>query len=115
MNRNFEKFSKIQYDLLVIGGGINGAGIAHLAQVHGLKTALLEKGDFASGTSGASTKLIHGGIRYLENLNFGLVMESLKERAIQLKAAPHLVKPLSFIIPVYKGDRRPLWLMRLGV
>ena len=115
MNRNFEKFSKIQYDLLVIGGGINGAGIAHLAQVHGLKTALLEKGDFASGTSGASTKLIHGGIRYLENLNFGLVMESLKERTIQLKAAPHLVKPLSFIIPVYKGDRRPLWLMRLGV
>lgn len=115
MHRNFEKFSKIQYDLLVIGGGINGAGIAYLAQEHGLKTALLEKKDFASGTSGASTKLIHGGIRYLENLDFRLVMESLKERAIQLKAAPHLVKPISFIIPVYKGDKRPLWLMRLGV
>jgi len=115
MKRNFDKFIKKRYDLLVIGGGINGAGIAHLAQDHGLKVALLEKGDFASGTSGKSTKLIHGGIRYLENFDFGLVIESLKERTIQLKAAPHLVKPLSFIIPVYKKDKRPLWMMKLGV
>ncbi|MFQ5952950.1 MAG: glycerol-3-phosphate dehydrogenase/oxidase [Candidatus Omnitrophota bacterium] len=115
MKRNFDKFIKKKYDLLIIGGGINGAGIAHLAQDHGLKVALLEKGDFASGTSGNSTKLIHGGIRYLENFDFGLVIESLKERTIQLKAAPHLVKPLSFVIPVYKGDRRPLWIMKLGV
>ena len=115
MTRNFDKFTRKRYDLLIIGGGINGAGIANLAEDHGLEAALLEKGDFASGTSGKSTKLIHGGIRYLENLNFGLVIESLKERHIQLKAAPHLVKPLSFIIPVYKGDKRPLWMMKFGV
>ncbi|MCQ9206538.1 MAG: glycerol-3-phosphate dehydrogenase/oxidase [Omnitrophica bacterium] len=115
MERNFDKFIKKEYDLLVVGGGINGAGLAHLAGDHGLKAALLEKGDFASATSGKSTKLIHGGIRYLENFDFGLVKESLKERAIQLKAAPHLVRPLSFIIPVYKGDKRPLWMMKLGV
>lgn len=115
MKRNLDNFVKKEYDLLVVGGGINGAGIAHLAADHGLKTALLEKNDFASGTSGRSTKLIHGGIRYLENLNFGLVKESLKERATQLEKAPHLVKPIPFIIPVYKKDKRPLWMMKLGV
>lgn len=115
MERDFDRFVKKRYDLLVIGGGINGAGIAHLAQDHGLKTALIEKGDFASGTSSKTTKLIHGGIRYLENLDIGLVIMGLKERVVQLKAAPHLVKSLSFVIPVYKGDRRPLWMMRLGV
>jgi glycerol-3-phosphate dehydrogenase len=76
---------------------------------------LIEKGDFASGTSSKSTKLIHGGLRYLENFELGLVRESLQERHIQLKAAPHLVKPLRFIIPVYASDKRPLWMMRLGV
>ncbi|MFH1752811.1 MAG: glycerol-3-phosphate dehydrogenase/oxidase [Candidatus Omnitrophota bacterium] len=115
MERDLGRFTNKEYDLLVIGGGINGAGIAHLAQDHGLKVALIEKGDFASGTSSKSTKLIHGGIRYLENFDFGLVIESLKERIIQLRAAPHLVKPLAFIIPVYKNDRRPLWMMKLGV
>jgi len=115
MKRNLDEFGKKKYDLLIIGGGINGAGIAHLAQDNGLKVALFEKGDFASGTSGKSTKLIHGGIRYLESFNLGLVIESLKERAIQLKVASHLVTPLSFIIPVYKGDRRPLWMIKLGV
>ncbi len=115
MIREIERFSQTQYDLLVIGGGINGAAVAHLAAKRGLKTALLEKGDFAGGTSSKSTKLIHGGIRYLENLEFDLVYESLRERHIQLKAAPHLVKPLEFVIPVYRGDRRPLWMMHLGV
>lgn len=115
MLRNIEKLSADEYDLLVIGGGINGAGIANIAARHGVKVCLLEKNDFASGTSGRSTKLIHGGLRYLENLEFGLVRESLKERYIQLKAAPHLVKPLRFVIPVYKKDKRPLWLMHLGV
>ncbi len=115
MQRDISQFSRGQYDVLVIGGGINGAAVAHLAALNGLKTALLEKDDFASGTSSKSTKLIHGGLRYLENLEFGLVREALKERAIQLKAAPHLVKPLAFIIPVYQEDKRPLWLMRLGV
>lgn len=115
MLRNIEKIATREYELLVIGGGINGAGIANIAARHGIKVLLLEKGDFASGTSSKSTKLIHGGLRYLENLEFGLVRESLKERYIQLKAAPHLVKPLRFIIPVYKKDKRPLWLMHLGV
>lgn len=104
-----------QYDLLVIGGGINGAAIAHLAAKAGVKVALVEKNDWASGTSSKSTKLLHGGIRYLENFEFDLVKESLKERYIQWKAAPHLVKPMRFIIPVYRGQGRPLWEMKLGV
>ncbi|OGW98192.1 MAG: hypothetical protein A2Z81_02440 [Omnitrophica WOR_2 bacterium GWA2_45_18] len=103
------------YDLLVIGGGINGAAIAHMAVLNGLKTALVEKNDFASGTSSKSSKLIHGGLRYLENFEWGLVQESLKERFVQMKNAPHLVHPLGFIIPVYKQDRRPLWLIKMGV
>ena len=115
MHRDIDRFEKTEYDLLVVGGGINGASIANLAAQSGIKTALLEKGDFASGTSSKSTKLIHGGLRYLEHFEFDLVYESLKERLAQLKAAPHLVKPLPFIIPVYKGDARPLWMMKLGV
>jgi len=115
MQRNIEQFRKTTYDLLVVGGGINGAAIAHLAAKRCLKVALLEKGDFSSGTSSKSTKLIHGGIRYLENLEVDLVYESLRERHIQLAAAPHLVKPLPFVIPVYQGDKRPLWMMQLGV
>ena len=115
MKRDLQKLQNDTYDVLIVGGGINGAGIANLASLNGLKVALLEKGDFASGTSSKSTKLIHGGLRYLENMEFGLVKESLKERAVQLRSAPHLVHPLGFIIPVYKTDPRPLWMMRLGV
>ncbi len=115
MIRDIERFKRTNYDLLVIGGGINGAAIAHLAAKRGMKVALLEKGDFASGTSSKSTKLIHGGIRYLENLEVDLVWESLRERHVQLTVAPHLVKPLPFVIPVYEGDKRPLWMMQLGV
>ena len=115
MIRDIERFKRTTYDILVIGGGINGAAIAHLAARRGMKVALLEKGDFASGTSSKSTKLIHGGIRYLENLEVDLVYESLRERHIQLTVAPHLVKPLPFVIPVYEGDKRPLWMMQLGV
>lgn len=115
MIRDLGRFTKNIYDLLVIGGGINGAAIAHIAAQRGMKVALLEKGDFASGTSSKSTKLIHGGIRYLENFEVDLVYESLRERSIQLKTAPHLVKPLPFVIPVYEGDKRPLWMMQFGV
>jgi len=115
MKRDIKKFTQKQYDVLVIGGGINGPAIAHTAALNGLKAALLEKGDFASGTSSKSTKLIHGGLRYLENFEFGLVRESLKERFVQLNSAPHLVRPLKFVIPVYKTDKRPLWLVRAGV
>ncbi len=115
MIRDISRFSGGQYDVLIIGGGINGAAIAYLAARNGLKTALLEKDDFASGTSSKSTKLLHGGLRYLENFEFGLVREALKERHIQLRNAPHLVKPLRFIIPVYKTDQRSFWLMKTGV
>ncbi len=114
MHRDTSKLSQNEYDLLVIGGGINGAAIAYAATSRGLSVCLLEKGDFASGTSSKSTKLIHGGIRYLENGEFDLVQESLKERYIQLRSAPHLVRPISFIIPIYRGDKRSLWMMRLG-
>ena len=115
MQRDLSKFTHGTYDVLIVGGGINGAAIAHMAALNGLKVALLEKGDFASGTSSKSTKLIHGGLRYLETFDFDLVWESLRERAFLLRDAPHLVKPLSFIVPVYRGDRKPLWMMRLGV
>ena len=115
MIRDLKLLTHQPYDLLVIGGGINGAAIANMAAGEGLSVALLEKKDFASGTSSKSTKLAHGGIRYLENLEFDLVHEALRERYIQFKNVPHLVKPLPFIIPVYKDDQRPLWLMKLGV
>ncbi|HLD88233.1 MAG TPA: glycerol-3-phosphate dehydrogenase/oxidase [Candidatus Omnitrophota bacterium] len=115
MIRDLKRFSRKTYDLLVIGGGINGAAIAYLAASTGASVALLEKGDFAGGTSSKSTKLMHGGLRYLEHLEFDLVAESLKERYIQWKSAPHLVKPMAFVIPVYRGDPRGLWQMRLGV
>jgi glycerol-3-phosphate dehydrogenase len=104
-----------EYEILVIGGGINGAAIANLAAACGFSVVLVEKADFASGTSSKSTKLIHGGLRYLESGEFGLIRESLKERYIQLKQAPYLVRPLPFVIPVYQADPRPLWMIRCGV
>ena len=115
MNRDIKRLTQKVFDLVVVGGGINGAAISHMAANAGLKVALLEKGDFASGTSSKSTKLMHGGIRYLENFEFDLVQESLRERYTQFKNAPHLVKPIQFLVPVYKGDRRSLWKMKLGV
>lgn len=93
------------FDLVIIGGGINGAGVARDAASRGMKVALIEADDFASGTSSRSSKLVHGGIRYLENLEFGLVFEALSERARLFDMAPHLVHPLRFVLPVYKGDR----------
>jgi len=102
-------------DLAVIGGGINGAGVAALAARAGLKVVLFEKGDFASGTSSRSTKLIHGGIRYLEQFRFPLVFESLRERRRLLDQAPHLVRPLPFLLPSYREDERPAWMLRLGM
>lgn len=107
--------TRSQFDLIVVGGGINGCAIASLAAQAGAACALLEKGDFASGTSSRSTKLLHGGLRYLEHFEIGLVRESLKERFIQWQAAPHLVRPMGFVVPVYRGDSRPLWMMTLGV
>jgi glycerol-3-phosphate dehydrogenase len=104
------------YDLLVVGGGINGAGIARDAAQRGLKVMLVEKGDFAFGSSSRSTKLAHGGLRYLENREFSLVRESLHERGLLLKVlAPHLVKPLPFLLPFYEGDRFQPWYLKAGL
>jgi glycerol-3-phosphate dehydrogenase len=111
---NLSKLAAERFDLLVIGGGINGAGIARDAVLRGLKVALIEKGDFASGTSSRSSKLIHGGLRYLELGDFRLVREASYERdRLRRRLAPHLVKPLPFLFPVYDGD--PVGMLRLEV
>lgn len=104
----------ILYDIAVVGGGINGAGIARDAAGHGLRTILIESKDLASGTSSASTKLIHGGLRYLESYEFGLVRKALKEREILLEMAPHIIWPLNFILPHHE-KLRPRWLIRAGL
>lgn len=103
------------FDLVIIGGGINGAGIARDAILRGMSVALVEAGDFASGTSSRSSKLIHGGIRYLENLEFHLVFEALNERTRLFRMAPHLVHPLRFMIPLYRGGRVGMFKMGLGM
>lgn len=103
------------YDLVVIGGGINGAGIARDAATRGLRVLLLEKNDFGSGTSSWSSRLIHGGLRYLEYGELPLVFESLRERRYLKHIAPHLVKRLRIKIPVYRGGRRSLFIIRLGM
>lgn len=102
------------YDVAVIGGGINGCGIARDAAGRGARVLLLEAGDLASGTSSASSKLIHGGLRYLEHYEFGLVRESLSERETLWAIAPHIIWPLRFVLPHVKG-LRPRWLLRLGL
>jgi glycerol-3-phosphate dehydrogenase len=99
------EFSGEQFDLLVIGGGITGCGVARDAAMRGLKVALIERDDFASGTSGRSSRLIHGGIRYLEQGQLHLVHESIRERQTLLRIAPHLVRPLAFTWPIYRGAR----------
>ena len=102
------------YDIAIIGGGINGCGIARDAAGRGLSVCLFEQNDLASGTSSASTKLIHGGLRYLEYYEFRLVREALKEREILWAIAPHIVRPLRFVLPHLKG-LRPVWMLRLGL
>lgn len=103
------------FDVLVVGGGIVGAGIARDAAMRGLKVALIEQGDFASGTSSKTSKLIHGGLRYLEQGNISLVRESLRERQILRTIAPSVVHPLSLMLPVYQGGSRPVWQIRAGL
>jgi len=104
----------IIYDLAVVGGGINGAGIAFDAAGRGARVLLVEKGDLGSGTSSASTKLIHGGLRYLEHYEFALVREALAEREVLWRMAPHAIRPLRLILPV-RGGQRPAWLLRAGL
>jgi glycerol-3-phosphate dehydrogenase len=110
-----DQLEKNTFDLCVIGGGITGAGIARDAQSRGLSVALIEARDFAEGTSSRSSKLIHGGIRYLENLEFGLVFEALSERRLLFEIAPHLVHPLRFVLPLYRGGRVGMGMMGLGM
>lgn len=107
---NISLMESEQFDVLVIGGGITGAGVALDAVARGYRVALVEKVDFASGTSSKSTKLVHGGIRYLPNFDFALVREALVERGLLLRNAPFLVHPVGFVLPIYKGDRHPVGL-----
>ena len=113
--RSFPEIQNQSYDLIVIGGGINGAGIARDAALRGLKTILIEKGDFASGTTSCPSRLIHGGLRYLEYFEFNLVRESLREREILLHTAPHLVRPLQLSVPIYSDNSRPYRLIQTGM
>jgi glycerol-3-phosphate dehydrogenase len=108
--QNLTLLNEERFDVLVIGGGVTGAGVALDAVVRGYKVALVEKTDFASGTSSKSTKLVHGGIRYLSNFDFPLVREALTERGILLRIAPYLVHPVPFVLPMYEGDRHPVGL-----
>lgn len=103
------------FDLFVIGGGINGCGIARDAAGRGYSVALAEMNDFASGTSSGATKLIHGGLRYLEYYEFRLVREALMEREVLWAMAPHVIWPMRFVLPYQKGGIRPAWLIRLGL
>jgi glycerol-3-phosphate dehydrogenase len=103
------------FDLAVIGAGMAGAGIARDAALRGYRTLLLERKDFAFGTTSRSSKLIHGGLRYLELFDFGLVRESLRERERLARLAPHLVRPLPFLVPVYRGAKRGMFMIRLGM
>lgn len=103
------------FDVLVLGGGINGTGVARDAARRGLSVALVEKEDFGYGTTGRSTRLIHGGLRYLAMRDFALVRESLVERERLFHNAPHLVHPLTFLIPFYEGQRTPPWLLKVGL
>lgn len=103
------------FDMLIIGGGVTGAGAARDAALRGLRVALVEREDFASGTSSRSSRLIHGGVRYLEHGHLGLVFESSIERMRLLRLAPHLVRPLAFTWPVYKGARIPRWKLNAGL
>lgn len=104
-----------RWDLIVIGGGITGAGILAVAARSGLSVLLLEKGDFGFGTSSRSSKMIHGGLRYLKQMQIKLTMESVRERQYLLNAAPGLVEPLGFVYPVYESDKLSPWLVRIGL
>jgi glycerol-3-phosphate dehydrogenase len=115
MQRSPGSLTATVFDVLVVGGGITGAGIARDASMRGLSVAIVEKGDWASGTSGTSSRLIHGGIRYLEQGRLSLVRESVREREILLRIAPQLVTPLEFTWPVYEKARLQRWKLRLGL
>src|SRR5918995_1041556 len=111
----FRKLAQEKFDLLVIGGGITGASIFRDAALRGMRVALVEAKDFASATSGRSSKLIHGGLRYIKNLGLGLAWESCHERNLHIRLNKRLVRPLPFLVPLYRDRGEPRWLMRLGM
>jgi len=115
MTPGLEKLGGQRFEVVVIGGGMAGAGIARDAALRGYRTLLLERRDFAYGTTSRSSKLIHGGLRYLELFDFGLVRESLVERERLARLAPHLVRPLPFLVPVYRGAKRGMFMIRVGM
>jgi glycerol-3-phosphate dehydrogenase len=115
MRRNLDRLANEEFDMLVIGGGISGAAIARDAALRGLSVALVEKNDFAHATSAHNSKLIHGGLRYLRNFELGLVRESLRERRIWQRIAPHLVEPLPFLLPLYESGVRVRATLRAGL
>jgi glycerol-3-phosphate dehydrogenase len=115
MKREPERLSDTRFDLAVIGGGVNGAAIAREAALAGMKVALVEARDFAAGTSSRSSKLIHGGLRYLKQYKFKLVREARRERRLLARLAPHLVKPIPFLLPIYPGDPDSPLMIRLGL
>ena len=102
------------FDLIVVGGGINGVGIARDAAGRGLKVLLCEKDDLGQGTSSRSGKLVHGGLRYLEYYEFRLVREALIEREVLLRSAPHIIRPMRFVLP-HSPEQRPAWMIRIGL
>jgi glycerol-3-phosphate dehydrogenase len=112
---SLDALARDTFDVLVVGGGITGAGVARDAAMRGLRTALVEQDDFASGTSSRSSRLVHGGVRYLEHGQLGLVFESSAERRTLQRIAPHLVRPLAFLWPVYAGARVPRWKLVAGL
>ena len=111
----FDSLAAKTWDVLVVGGGITGTAVARDAALRGLDTALIEQADLAFGTSSRSSRLIHGGLRYLANFDFALVREGLVERHRLIQAAPGLVRAVDFLYPVYRGDPDPLWKVNLGV
>lgn len=112
---NLDALEADDYDILVIGGGITGVAVARDAALRGFRTALVEKGDFGVGTSSRSARMIHGGLRYLENYQFHLVFQCCNERRLLRKIAPRLVRPLPFLYPLYTGQKPPPWQLRLGL
>ena len=103
------------FDIIIVGGGITGAGAARDAAHRGLKVAVFDLSDLASGTSSRSSKLVHGGLRYLEHYEFSLVFEAVSERRTLMNIAPHLVNPLGFLFPVYKTSRRSALTINIGM
>ncbi len=112
---NIDRLAQEEFDLLIIGGGITGTAVARDASLRGFHTALVEKGDFGSGTSSRSTRLIHGGVRYLEYGEFKLVFDACSERRVMRKIAPRLARPLPFLYPLYRGQRPAPWKLRAGM